>query len=170
MSFSNAPVLESDRLCLRPLAQTDFDPLCALDGDPLVRSFFPEGPLSPDQVQADLNRHLLNWVNKGFGIFAVIHKTSQIFIGRCGVNQLSNGVVELGYLLLPTYWGQGYATEAASLVLNWSLDHVPVDEIVGWTPEVHVASKRVLEKIGMVFDHWGAYKEVPCVFYKAQKK
>jgi hypothetical protein len=49
-------------------------------------------------------------------------------------------------------------------------DHVPADEIVGWTPETHIASQRVLEKIGMVFDHFGAYKEVPCLFYKAQKQ
>ena len=169
MSLSS-PFIETARLCLRPLAQTDFDSLCLVDGDPIVRSFFPEGALSPDQIQIDLQRYLLSWENKGFGIFAVIHKTSETFIGRCGVNQLSNGVTELGYLFLSAYWGQGYATEAARAVLNWSLDHVPVDEVVGWTPQTHIASQRVLEKIGMVFDHLGAYKEVPCVFYKATKK
>jgi RimJ/RimL family protein N-acetyltransferase len=78
-------------------------------------------------------------------------------------------MVELGYLFLPTYWGQGYATEAAAAVLAWSFDHIPVDEIVGWAPEVHAASLRVLEKIGMIFDHVGAYKNVPCLFYKAKK-
>jgi ribosomal-protein-alanine N-acetyltransferase len=164
--LSTLPVIETNRLCLRPLAQTDFESLCLLDGDPIVRSFFPEGVLNPNQIQQELQRHLLNWQNKGFGIFAMIHRDTQTFIGRCGFNQLHSGTIELGYLLLPAYWGQGYATEAAKAVLNWGLGCLPADEIVGFAPTAHAASKRVLEKCGMVFDHFGAYRDVPCTFYK----
>jgi [ribosomal protein S5]-alanine N-acetyltransferase len=162
------PYLETDRLYLRPLVQADFDRLCLFDTDPKVRSFFPEGVLTPTQVQNELDRHLLSWQTLGFGIFAAIHKESQLLIGRCGFAQLKNGTVEMGFLFLSEYWGQGYATEAAQSVLAWGLEHIPVDRIVGFTPCDHLASRRVLEKCGMQFDRIDFYRNIPCVFYYSE--
>lgn len=130
------PFLETDRLYLRPLVQTDFEHLCLLDTNPTVRAFFPEGALIPAQIQTELDRHLKGWQNLGFGIFALIHKERQSFMGRCGFAQLRNGTVEMGYLLLPDYWGQGYATEAAQALLAWGFDHIPTDRIVGFAPVI----------------------------------
>ncbi len=161
------PFLETDRLYLRPLVQTDFESICRLDTHPAVRAFFPEGILTPAQVQAELARHLLSWQNLNFGIFAVIHKESQSFIGRAGFAQLKNGTVEMGYLFLPEYWGEGYATEAAQALLTWGIAHIPVDRIVGFAPCDHMASRRVLEKCSMQFDRIDLYKDLPCAFYYA---
>ncbi len=157
--------LETDRLYLRPLVQTDFLALCALDTNPKVRAFFPEGVLSPEQIQTELKLRLQSWESLGFGIFGVVLKESNVLIGRAGFAQLKNGIVEMGYLFLPEYWGQGYATEASLALLAWGLEHIPVDRIVGWAPCDHFASRRVLEKCSMHFDRIDLYRDVPCAFY-----
>ncbi len=161
--------LETDRLYLRPLVQTDFEDLCVLDSNSKVRAFFPEGVLTPAQVQVELDRHLQSWEVLGFGIFGVIHKANHSFIGRAGFAQLKNGTVEMGYLFLPEYWGQGYATEAAEAVLPWGLEHIPVDRIIGFAPCDHYASRRVLEKCGMQFERIDFYRDIPCAFYYAER-
>ncbi len=157
--------LETSRLYLRPLVQTDLEDLCVLDSDANVRAFFPEGVLSSAQVQIELDRHLQSWENVGFGIFGVIHKANHSFIGRAGFAQLKNGIVEIGYLFLPEYWGQGYATEATQALLPWGLEHIPVDHIVGFAPCDHYASRRVLEKCGMQFERIDLYRGIPCAYY-----
>ena len=165
-SFSE---IHTERLYLRPILQSDFEDLCRLDGDPEVRSFFPEGALSVSQVQQELDRHLLSWQAKGFGLFTMIERATQTFVGRCGFAQLHNGAIEMGYLLLPTYWGQGYATEAALATLQWGFEHLPTDRVVGFAPILHLASLRVLEKCGMQWEYMDLYRDIPCAFYAATR-
>lgn len=159
-------MIETERLFLRPLCAADFEALCTLDNDPEVRHYFPEGILTPADIQKELDRYIREWDAQGFGLFAAIEKKSNQFIGRCGFAKLSSGVVELGYLFLPRYWGQGYATEASQALLAWAVEHVPVDHIVGFAPAHHLASIRVLEKCGMQFLRMDTYRNIECVFYK----
>jgi len=157
--------IHTARLHLRPLVQADFESLCALDTDPQVRAFFPEGVLTPTQVQQDLTRNLAGWQTLGFGVFAALHQETQSCIGRCGFAQLKDGTVEMGYLFRPAYWGLGLATEAAMALLQWGRQHIPVDRIIGFAPCDHDASRRVLEKCGMTFERIGMYRDIPCAFY-----
>lgn len=59
---------------------------------------------------------------------------------------------ELGYWLNPAWWGQGYATEAASAVLRFALDTLQLPKVVATCFSVNLASRRVLEKIGMTLE------------------
>src|ERR1700730_4212435 len=118
----NSPIIETERLILRPISPSDYEDLCELDTDPAVRSFFPEGPLNREQIQRELDRHIAEWA-VGFGIFAVIEKKTNRFIGRSGFAQLPSGIVEFGYLIIQELWGQGYATEAAKALLAWGGQH-----------------------------------------------
>lgn len=158
--------LETERLILRPLRADDFEALCALDMDPEVRSYFPEGVLNRAEVQNELDRYIREWNTVGFGIFAAIEKQSNQLIGRCGFAKLNSGDVEFGYLFLPSYWGQGLATEAGHALLAWAAKHIPVDHIVGFAPAHHIASLRVLEKCGMKFVKMDSYRNIECAFYK----
>ena len=162
----NKNIIETERLTLRPIQQIDFEDVYALDSDPEVRHFFPEGPLNAEQVQKELERHIAEWEKVGVGIFAVIEKKTNQFIGRCGFAQLPNGVTEFGYLIKKELWGQGYATEAAIALLEWGAKHIPADRIIGFAPLNHVASIRILEKIGMKFWKMDIYQNIPCVFYQ----
>src|SRR6185437_2407187 len=83
-AMKNKVILETERLYLRPLEVDDFEGLCLLDTDPEVRSYFPEGVLNIDEVRKELNRYISEWETLGFGIFAVVEKKTNQFIGRCG--------------------------------------------------------------------------------------
>jgi RimJ/RimL family protein N-acetyltransferase len=56
--------------------------------------------------------------------------------------------LELGYLLLPTYWGQGYGTEAVAAVLGWIEEVLPGESIVLCTQAANHASVRLATRVG----------------------
>ncbi len=161
--------IETERLRMRPLERQDLAGVCLLDTDPEVRSFFPEGELAPDQARRELERNISEWEKWGYGIFATFEKKTNSFIGRCGFARLASGVIEFGYLLLKPYWGLGYATEATQAILNWGFAHTDIDRVVGFAPVDHVASLRVLEKVGMVFCRKDFYQGIECAFYEIQR-
>ena len=61
-----------------------------------------------------------------------------------------NGVIEIGYGVLPEYEGYGYATEAVSAVVKWAYGQPEVTRIEAETDSNNFASQRVLEKCGFV--------------------
>lgn len=67
--------------------------------------------------------------------------------------------VEIGWRLARDSWGSGYATEAASAVLDFAFDEAELDEVLSWAVPANVRSTQVMERIGMErapeldFDH-----------------
>lgn len=93
---------------------------------------------------------------------AIIDKDTRQLIGWCGLDHLdrtrSNPV--LFYLLKADYWGKGLATEAARAVLGYGFGELDLDRIDGAAALENIASKRVMEKIGMRYsgiDEEGGY-------------
>lgn len=62
----------------------------------------------------------------------------------------TDGRVEIGYGLLPEFWGRGYATEAVRAIIQWALIQPGVIAIEAEIEVNNVASRRVLEKSGFV--------------------
>lgn len=62
----------------------------------------------------------------------------------------ADGVTEIGYGLLPAFWGHGYATEAVTAAVLWAAAQPGVRRIEAETDADNAASKRVLEKAGFV--------------------
>lgn len=162
--------IETKRLFMRPLEVGDLENICLLDTDPEIRSYFPEGALTNEQAKRELDRNILEWERWGHGIFAMFEKETNVFVGRCGFARLSSGVIEFGYLLLKPYWGKGYATEATQAILDWGFENTDIDCVVGFAPLDHLASRRVLEKVGMKYCNTDFYQEIECVFYELRKE
>ena len=59
--------------------------------------------------------------------------------------------VEIGYRLRSEVWGEGLATEDAKAVLRYGFERLNLDEIVAFTIPTNLRSRRVLEKIGMIY-------------------
>jgi [ribosomal protein S5]-alanine N-acetyltransferase len=80
-------------------------------------------------------------------------KSSGDFIGWCGVKHVpEDGEYDLGYRFFEQHWGQGYATEAAGAVGDFARQHLLGKRVVGKAMRDNRASRRVLEKIGLVFE------------------
>ena len=91
--------------------------------------------------------------------FAVVLRETGHLIGNCGVRKESAKarVADMGYELDPEHWGKGYATEAATAVLEFGFTVLKVHRIWANAIADNVGSRRVLEKIGM--QHEGTLRE-----------
>ncbi len=80
-----------------------------------------------------------------------IHKSDQAVIGDIGFmgGPDQNGVVEVGYSIVPEYRNQGYATEIASGLIAWAFQEKRVKVVTAACLDDNLGSIKVLEKVGM---------------------
>ncbi|KRC40505.1 hypothetical protein ASE17_08870 [Phenylobacterium sp. Root77] len=139
-------ILETSRLLLRPLAETDLDALGAIAADPKVMAHVGDGvPLSRAATALWISNAAASLVMSEVGSRAVVLRSSGALIGWVGLIPTPHrNRLELIYGFARAYWGQGYATEAAqALMANCSAG--TVDATID--PR-NRASWRILEKLG----------------------
>ena len=80
----------------------------------------------------------------------LVEKASLTAVGQMGCKGMpdEHGMVEIGYGINPSFWGRGYATEAAQALVEWLKNQPSVKYIKAETLLDNVASRRVLEKTG----------------------
>ena len=78
-------LIETERLLIREMQQSDFDALCRILCDEDVMRAAYESAFSPDEAQNWLNRHLKRYEDYGFGLWAVVLKETNEMIGQCGL-------------------------------------------------------------------------------------
>ena len=155
--------LTTPRLLLRHWRPEDLEPFAALNADPEVMRYFPAAltTAESDQFAARVQANL---AHQGWGLWAVEIVGHAPFIGFVGLNRTHfdapfTPAVEVGWRLARPYWGHGYATEAAAASLTFGFDQLCLEEIVSFTASVNDASRRVMQRLGMLnhpaddFDH-----------------
>lgn len=151
MSRSNLQ-LETNRLVLRPMLESDFDSLHRIFTDTKVMASFDHPPFTREQMERWLNRNLDHQDEFGYGLFSVILKETGELIGDCGLEQMEDmGGAELGYDFRSEFWNQGYATEAATAVRDYAFDVLKLPQLISLIRAGNLASKCVAEKVGMTF-------------------
>ena len=121
------PKLESARLTLREYKRDDLGRAFLLWSHPTVVQFIGGKPNDLQQCWSRLLRFRGMWDLTGFGYWAVIEKSSGLYIGDVGfadfmrgVAPTFDGVPELGWALMPSHHGKGFATEAVRIALEWA--------------------------------------------------
>jgi len=146
-------VIETGRLLLREWKQSDREPFAAMNADPRVMQFMPtiltheESAAVSERIEAHFREH-------GFGLFAAELRETGAFIGYIGISVPSfhakfTPCVEIGWRLAAEHWGRGLATEGARAVLRYGFETLGLEEVVSFTVPANLASRRVMEKIGM---------------------
>jgi len=166
-------ILETERLVLRHLELDDLDSLYALYSDPEVRRYFPEGTLTYEETKEELEWFLNGHPeNPELGLWATVYKETDEFIGRCGLLPwLIDGQdeVEVAYLISKSYWGQGLGTEAAHAILDYAFEKLHVPRLICLIDKDNLASIKVAENIGMVFEKEGKDELGPYLLYSRKK-
>jgi RimJ/RimL family protein N-acetyltransferase len=145
-------ILETDRLLLREFVEADAEAFFDLNSHPEVVRFVPDKPLlNVEQARQLLLDHpIADYRKYGFGRGACILKSTGEQIGFAGLKYLEElGEVDVAYRLLPTHWGQGFATEAALASVRFGFAHLGLERIIGLVMPENIASARVLEKTGL---------------------
>ena len=85
----------------------------------------------------------------------VIHQNDNTLIGHITVKIIPDETgsptdsIEFGYVIIPSYRQQGYCTEASKAMINWLFSQTNIQTITAGCHPNNIASKRILEKIGM---------------------
>jgi ribosomal-protein-alanine N-acetyltransferase len=86
-------------------------------------------------------------------VWAVIERTTGELIGHCGLNHMPESTdIEVLYALARATWGRGLATEAAEAALAHGFGPVALPRIIAVTKPENVASRRVMERLGMAYE------------------
>ncbi len=138
-------VIETPRLRLRPLKDDDLDALSAITSDPSVMAFVGDGaPLSRASTAEWIANAARSLPQTGFGSRAVVHRDTDNLIGWAGlVWRTDEALAELIYGFGRPYWGQGFATEAASALIEAN----PALAIDATIDPSNTASRRILDKL-----------------------
>lgn len=152
--------LTTPRLHLRPYREADRDEFVELFSDPVVMAHVG-GALGPEEARRMFAAILAGTHRRALAAW-MVERSAGGLVGHAALLRGAAGEVELGFVLRPDSWGRGFATEIARALVAAAVAGHPGAPIIATVDIEHVASRRVLEKAGMVLagsarDEEGAY-------------
>ena len=143
------PRLETERLVLREWRDCDIDVEAAVAADPEVMRYLG-GVVSREEAWRRMSLHAGHWLLRGYGNWAVDIRERGELIGRVGLWRPVGGPgLEVGWRLVRSAWGRGYATEAAAAAIAWAWANLAVEQLISLIHPENVGSMRVAERLGM---------------------
>ena len=145
-------LIETERLLIREMEQSDFDALCKILCDEEVMRAAYESAFSLEEVQNWLNRHFKRYAEYGFGLWAVVLKETNEMIGQCGLTLQGwrdKEILEIGYLFQKAYWHKGYAAEAAIACKEYAFNVLNASTVYSIVRDTNTASQKVAVRNGM---------------------
>lgn len=165
---------ETERLLFRKLSPNDFDSWLPFHKNPLSTQYWQGG--HPDPVTACQNwfdRVFYRYDNQLGGLNALIHKKDGKLLGQCGLLlQTVDGIeeLEIGYSILPNYWKQGYAFEAAQKCKCFAFDNGLAKSLISIIPVHNFPSQKVALKNGMILHKKTIYKDNTVYIFRILNK
>ncbi len=144
--------METERLRLRPVAARDAAELARLYRDPGIAQWY--GTWTDDQVLAWAAGQERGWHVDGVGKWMAHDRATGELIGRGGLSLADvdgERRLEVGWAVRQALWGRGYATEIGRAGLAFARDDLGADEVVAFTEPHNLASRAVMEKLGMAY-------------------
>lgn len=144
-------ILQTERLYLRKLEQSDFHSICRILQDEKTMYAY-EHAFSDEEVQDWMERQLSRYEEYGFGLWAVILKENNELIGQCGLTMQDwegREVLEIGYLFRRAYWKKGYAIEAAGACKEYAFHNLQAEEVFSIIRDNNISSQNVARRNGM---------------------
>jgi len=151
--------ITTQRLLLRPFTAADLDNVFAGLSHPDVIRYYGVSYTTREAATAQI-QFFSDLEKNGTGQwFAICDIAGKIFYGACGLNNVhtQHRKAEIGFWLLPAYWGQGIITEAVPLVCQFGFTHFNLHRIEAVIEHNNDHSKKVMAKTG--FQYEGTMRE-----------
>jgi len=145
-------IIETRRLILRRLTLDDIPSLSLVLSDQESMIHYPQA-FSNEEVKKWVERNIERYKNDGFGLWAVIRKEDNQFLGDCGITlQNIDGDIlpEIGFHIIKSFCNMGYATEAAEACKKYAIEVLGFKSIYSYSEVGNKASQRVSSKIGLI--------------------
>lgn len=145
-------VIETPRLRLREMNETDAEFFFELNNDPDVIQFTGDDPFRSVLESRDFIQNYSEYQVHEMGRWIVELKLNQQRVGWCGLKyHPDEQFVDLGFRFLKKEWNNGYASEASEGCIRWAKEK-GIERLVGRAMKENEASIRVLSKLG--FQNW----------------
>ena len=158
--------LYTDRLCLRAPTLGDAEGLHQLFANPEVMHGLNKEPVSElEDARAIIEAGIGSWSTDGLGPFILeVLAPDPRVVGQAGLmifdtrgwtpstwaNAGGHAQPELGWALIRTQWGNGYATEAAAAIRDWAYESRSINGLVSLISPGNIRSQRVAERLGAI--------------------
>ncbi|MGL4581624.1 MAG: GNAT family N-acetyltransferase [Flavobacterium sp.] len=147
-------ILETERLLLRELTIDDATNFYQLNLNPNVMRYTGDDAFSSVEEAHTFLANYSDYERNGYGRWAVIRKEDNAFLGWCGLKYNADiGETDIGFRFFEEFWNKGYATESAKACLEYGFTTLGLPHIIGRAMRENMASIKVLEKIGLVYDN-----------------
>lgn len=149
-------MLSTERMKLRPLAGGDVDDLVALDSDPeVMRHILVSGQPAPTREDycrpGGLLSRMLAFEDEPFGYFAAEQKGAFLGWFHLRPSVFEPAILELGYRLRRSFWGQGLATEGGYALCRYAFYELDMPLVDACAVPANTASIGVMKKLGMKY-------------------
>lgn len=157
----NTPILETDRLILRPFKKDDVEDVFECwESDPEVAKYmFWTSHNDIEKTKEWILREIGKIEKQDWYRFAVVLKNTNELIGTALIYYEEEVQCwEVAYNLGKKYWGKGYTTEAMKKVIDFAVNQLKIFQIVGRYAKENLASGHVMNKLGFKYE-----KDIPYI-------
>ncbi len=146
--------IDLERFYLRRFTAADLEKMIELESDPDVMKFTPSRIPIPINVS---KKRLEDLIDKeatygNLGIWAAEFKKTGEFLGWFMLLKREHELVELGFMIVKRYWGEGFTTEVARGLIEYGIGSLKLSGLSAKTTENNLASQKVLQKLGFIFE------------------
>lgn len=166
-------ISQTPRLLIREIETDDAEAVFELNQNPNVIRYTSDPAFKNIADARQLIETIIQpqYKNYGHGRWAVLIKNTTKFIGWCGLKFMPElNQVDLGYRYMQSYWGQGYATEAAMASLHYGFTQFNYSQIIGRVMKQNISSIKVLQKCGLTFSNEAELHEHPAFIFKVTRE
>lgn len=156
VKLAQYPVLETERLILRPVTLEDAEAMFAYASDEENVRYTFERNQSLEETRNNIARFYLA---SPLGRWGIVLKKTGSFIGTIDLHKIDPVLKKaaIGYVIHKDYWNQGLTTEANRAVIHLAFEKIGMNKLVALHDKDNPASGRVMQKSGMIFSHEEPY-------------
>jgi RimJ/RimL family protein N-acetyltransferase len=165
-------MVESERLIFRKFTLDDLPMLIEQRSDPDVAKYLGGTKLqNPEALGKRIRFYMSCYELHGFGMCAMLWRPTGEMIGSAGLQPLDGtDEIEVGYSMIKDYWGKGIGTEAARAWLDHGFGDRGLERIVAVAHTANMASRHIMEKLGMTYEKTEFHYDAECAFYSISKE
>lgn len=156
---TNFPIITTERLLLRQFADSDLENVFRGLSQPDVIKYYGVSYQTLEATKAQMDFFADLEIN-GTGIWwAICSPDNRIFYGAGGLNSLSkeHQKAEIGFWLLPDFWGKGILAEAMPAICNYGFENLGLHRIEGIVETENLNCKKAMAKLD--FRHEGTMRD-----------
>lgn len=165
-------ILETERLIIREHVLSDAPFFFTLNSNYNVVKYTGDSSFKTIEEAEKIVQYVINqYKENGYGRWLVAEKETGNPLGWCGLKfHTDTKETDIGYRLLESAWGKGYATESAKAYIDYGFKHFNLNRIIGDAMKENTASINVFKKLGMTYLKDSLLDNIESVVYELKKE